>query len=94
MGKVYQKTMANNPEAFFESFSAANRKLYSDSKALLFGSFLTFHGELSLKPLMNFEDSLVSHIAIALQKDSEFKEMFDFHLLSLFESGILNALER
>jgi len=94
MGKVYRKTMMNNPSASAESFLSAKERLLSDPNALQFASFLTYHGELNLKPLIRLEDSVISHNAIALQPNSEFREMLNFHLVQLFESGVLNSLER
>jgi len=92
MGKVYQQTMKDNPKAFEDSFGSAQERLYSDPNSLLYASFLTYHGDPILKPFMKLNDAIVSHIAIGLQKDSELKDMLDFHLIRIYQSGIENAL--
>jgi len=94
MGKVYQQTMKDNQKAFEDSFAAAQERLYSDPNSLLYASFLTYHGDPILKPLMKLQDAIISHIAIGLQKDSELKDMLDFHLIRIYQSGIESALAK
>jgi hypothetical protein len=64
------------------------------TNALLLASFLTYHGQWNLKPFMNFEEAVMSHLAFALQKNSELKSMMDFHILKMLESGVMPALKR
>ena len=35
------------------------------------------------------EDRFVTHLAIGMQKDSEFKEIFDYQLLKMKQAGML-----
>ena len=42
-----------------------------------------------MKPLFDFVDKLPSHLGFGLQKDSEFKPLFDYTIIRLREAGLL-----
>ncbi len=42
-----------------------------------------------MRALTDFRDAFPSQLALALRKDSEFKELFNYHLLGLWQSGAL-----
>ncbi len=42
-----------------------------------------------VKPLFDFVDKLPSHLGFGLQKNSEFKPLFDYTILRLREAGLL-----
>lgn len=47
-----------------------------------------------LKVALNLKDSLYGHLSFGLQKDSEFQQLFDYHLLKMQQSGILAGLHK
>ncbi len=57
-----------------------------------FGSQATFIGVNSLVVLMDFEEREYHQIAIGLQRDSELLDMFNFHLVRMRETGMLNHI--
>ena len=42
---------------------------------------------------LHMDDSLVVYAGIALAKDSEFQEMFDYHIAKLIESGFTHGIK-
>ncbi len=42
-----------------------------------------------VKPLFDFVDKLPSHLGFGLQKNSEFKPLFDYTIIRLREAGLL-----
>ncbi len=44
--------------------------------------------------LLRLDEKIASALAFGLQKDSEFREAFNYHLLRLKESGIIDVLAK
>ena len=43
---------------------------------------------------LDIEEATTKYASIALQKDSEFKEIFNYHIMKLFEMGVVDRLRR
>ena len=43
---------------------------------------------------LNIRDALYGHFSFGLQKDSEFGQIFNYHLLKMQQSGILEGLHK
>ena len=61
------------------------------SRVLNFGSSLRFADNSQFYPLV-IQESRTQMVAFALQHDSEYRELFNFHLKKLDEGGILDKL--
>ncbi len=68
------------------------QQLASPSRAAYFGSEFVVHEYKNFLFLRNFEDSTSTQLAFGLQKDSEFRKLFDYHIVKLQQSGMLKLL--
>lgn len=95
MNKVYKK-MLKSPEFTkyldwtLEDEHFANL-LHSNPKYVSYGTTISIkrHGIRAL----SFDETSATHLGIALKKGSEFKKIFDYHLIYMRESGILHQIE-
>ncbi len=86
---VYQAAYSPMAE---KKFVAQQRE--GPSRAAFWTSEFTIVSERDFLFLRSFQDALASQLAFGLQKDSEFREIFDHHILRLRESGALQLLEK
>lgn len=70
----------------------ATEQLKDPPKAALFASHLIVLLHKHLLFLRNFDDSVSTQLAIGLQDDSEFREVFNHQLIKLHQTGVLNLL--
>ena len=90
---IYQETMKNNPEAFFKTQTDGIRILESETKALLFQSTGMLLGKDSVAEPLKLHDMMDENWGFGLQKDSEFREIFNFYLLKLEQTGAIEKLK-
>ncbi len=88
MHAVYYGTMDGNPEAFVDTQAIGWDLVKTQPKVLLFESSVGLMGRTDVVSL-DMVDSIHGQIGWALRKDSEFKELFDFHLAKLKETGVI-----
>ena len=89
--EAYEKTMKDNPKAFVSSGAEVIQRMNEDpSKYVIVDQTFAYdRRKVHITRTKSFgRDSL----AIGLQKDSEFKQVFDFHLSKMTENGIFNKL--
>lgn len=67
-------------------------QILTKSRAVFFGTKTSFFGLHDIQKLPDFQDSFAAYESFGLQKDSEFAEMFDFHILAAFEEGIVDKI--
>ncbi len=92
MQRAYQETMEGNPSAFVQGEAEAYEVLSAEKKSVFFGSQMGFFGVSDIERLAQLEDSIFSALGIALQKDSEFLDVFNFHLLKMWNTGHIDKL--
>ena len=61
----------------------------TSDKAVLFG-MITMLDNPDFIILDRMEDRLIGYLAVGLQKNSEFKEVFDFHLLNIMQTAVMD----
>ena len=64
--------------------------MLEDPKNVIFQSMFVFINDTRIKSLVNFEEKAIVHGGIGLQKDSEFKNVFDYHIIKMKQSGLLS----
>ncbi len=78
-----------------DSFSTELTELMLlDPTNVVYESAYTFLGDDRIKPLLDFQEMIPAHLGFGLQKDSEFKALFDHHFVRLKQSGLLHQLHR
>ncbi len=65
------------------------RLAMSDRRNVAFESTYSFLAEDRLKPLLHFREKMVGQLGFGLRKDSEFKEVFDYHLIRIKQVGFV-----
>ncbi len=88
--KIYQRTMRDNPEVFYDSREACREAMLEDPTLAMVGSSMTFLRDERFMPLDNLDDAKIDHGAFAMQKDSEFLRLFNYHVVKLFHAGIID----
>jgi hypothetical protein len=91
MNRVYTEMMQTN--AFVTSLTEAKEHILLQPKTLYFGedALAAVNNDLTA---LKITESVVSSIAYAFQKDSEFTHLFNHHLMHLRTSGIINKEKR
>ena len=93
MQKLYGEFMENNPDAMVENIVDARQKLLeSGDKTLLFGSSQMMDGVTGNFQQLNITDGVDCQVGWAFQKDSEFTQLFNHHILKMRESGLLSKI--
>ncbi len=70
----------------------AKKQQQNPSKAVFFNSIFSTTKHKNFLFLRNFDDAASSQLAFGLQKDSELRDMFNYHLNKLRQSGVLKLL--
>ena len=89
---VYEKTMKDNPAAFYPDVPEAKEALLKDASLAVSNSEFLFFGDDRLLPLTRLDDVKIDHVALALQKDSELLGLFNYQMLNMYQSGLLEFL--
>lgn len=94
MNRIFETLIKNDPDAFMSPKSDKDviAMVSNDPKILYFASTLPYRLPSSPVTILNLEDMVDDPQGFAFQKDSEFVELFDFHILKLEESGIARRL--
>ena len=88
--RVYHESILPNPEdSIVCSLKEAVERLLADQRALWFGTTTGVTNYKGITLLTKMKDRVLSQLAFGLRKDSEFKSMFDHHLMKIIESGML-----
>ena len=91
MYKVYYDTMEGNPNAFVQSEEEAKEVMLKDPKALFFGPDVVFANDNRFMAL-RLVDALYGVYGFGFQKGSELRDMFNYQLKKLDESGVKQKL--
>ena len=83
----YESKMRGDPSALYSTEQELINIVLKDPKALMWAARMTAVGDPRLKAL-NIMDSVRVPAAYAYPKGSEFRKMFDYHLLKIKEAGI------
>ncbi len=70
--------------------------IYFDTKPdkeVYFGPFYVRLDDPEFTYVHNFEERIEGQLAFAFQKDSEIKEIFDYHVLKMKQSGVMKKLD-
>ena len=89
--KLYTENILPTPGSEVQSTAEAKAKVLADETTMSFGSRYTYVGEKRIIGL-TLEESYKAYHAIALQKNSEFRAIFDYYILKLQEVGIFHEL--
>ena len=86
--QVYQ-SMTKNPSTLTQSGESSYEYLQRHPKSTFFGTSLSVFG----KPHVSSPESyMITHLALGFQKDSELREMFNYHITRLRVAGLLEQL--
>lgn len=88
--EVYKGRMENN-DVWYSTAEVAKDAVLSDPNTYLYAYHSEAHSPLGLKAL-KMEDTSVVSGGIGLQKDSEFRDIFNFLLIKFAEVGILQRI--
>ncbi len=91
--EVYQ-TIKDDPEPYCKSTEACKEAMLDDPRLALAGTSLLFLGDRRFVSLDDLDDAKVDTVAFALQKNSEFLRLFNYDLVKLDHSGILDFVDR
>ena len=93
MNNLYQKGTDNNIVTAVEDIAEAKQKLReSGGAALLFGSAQLMGDDTEDFLQLRFSDGVGGNVGWALQKHSEFTELFDYHIGKMRKSGTLSKI--
>lgn len=90
--EIYHEDMLDNPDAFHDSFPSLLNAILSDGTKAMFGPVLAISYSFDELIALNLPDSFKSIVAMGLQKDSEFTKLFDYHILKMKQSGIMDYI--
>jgi hypothetical protein len=90
---VFYNTMDGNPAAFITSLEEARERVLADNKNLYFGDSMIFFDDPRIEAL-KITDATIRQFGFGLQKGSEFAGIFDYHLLKMKESGVLDIIRQ
>ena len=90
MHTAYHKYILNDPEfSFITSSEEAVEKMLSNERTLMFTNYLPFSGDRRLVSVKHMEDRVMTSLCFAMRKNSEFKEILDYHLLKMAQSSLV-----
>ena len=88
MHKVYYGMMHNDPDKFYNDTFSALEKILTDKKTLFWGDEQDILGKHDVYKALQLEDAIYVQDAWGLQKNSEYKELFNYWLHKLHVAGI------
>ena len=89
--RAYDLMLENPNKHFFSSMEDFYQRMIADPKNLYFGSFLPWDGDPKLYNNRDMVDRVGTSTAFGYPKDSELKELLDYHLLKLQQSGFFES---
>ncbi len=91
MRKVFERGLEQPASLFAHSMDEIISRLHSEPRSVYFGSAMEAKRDLELR-ILPIEEAVPIHLAIGLQKDSEFLKLFNFHLQQMKEAGLFAVL--
>ena len=87
--RAYESIVDNKEDSYIYSTEESVTKILADPKTIYFGNNLPFLGNQRIISVDDMTDRFVTFIAFGLQKNSEFKQLFDYELLKMKQSGVI-----
>ena len=93
---VYENKMLKDETAIATSFDKLLQMVNDEPKTLLYMMFLSYSNEPRWQNLvgLDIEEYVNIYISIGMQKNSEFAELFDYHIAKMQENGVLNRISQ
>ena len=66
--------------------------MLTDHKTIFFTNVIPFLSDDRLLVIEDMTDRIASYSSFALTKDSEFKRMFDYHLMKSMQAGLIPTI--
>ena len=92
--RIYEQRLLDRPDNTLDSGEAIAEVLLRDQSSLYFGSFedlIAFDPQHQLRAY-TIEEGVALGQGFCLQKDSEFRELFDYFIVKMRESGLMRSL--
>ncbi len=90
--EVYQKLIKGNPDVYYDSQVELIEAIASSPKVALFGPDIVF-ADPRLYSLKGLTEAEVTHVSMTFQKNSEFRDFFNYNLYKMEQGGVLQFLE-
>ena len=94
MHQIYTQTVRDNPYALVNSVAEAKEKMLANPKAVFLGYGSSFQSDNRFAVVSGFKESMVMWGSFVLPKDSEFTDLFGFHMNHVHEVGLDELAER
>ncbi len=88
MGQIYKKRLKLHSTD--DQYVVNLINLVQSGRNVIFEAIYPFLGSQDLKVLMDFQERLTTQLGFGLQKDSELKALFDYHILKMRSTGFLS----
>ncbi len=85
---VYEKTIKNNPDAYYPSFEAVKELLLTTPRTAWYSSAVAFKDDQRILKLTGMVDAYVARAGFAFQMNSEFLSMFNYQMIRMYQSGV------
>jgi hypothetical protein len=92
METVGRERLLSLPMVGQEGIESLKQELLTRPRTVLWDSSLTFALDDRFKPLFGFAEAIPTQMLLALQKNSELRPLFNFHLLDMIQSGVAARL--
>ncbi len=90
--EAYMNMLTNPEKSFFTSQEEITKELSTNPKSVYYGPFYAFVKDPKFKIFM-VDEMIGTHAGFTLGKDSEFRDLFDYYLAMLRETGNENLLK-
>ena len=84
--KLFNEAIKDNPDNDFYTNEEEKAKVMADENTIAFTSIFTYIGNKDVVTL-DVDETFHTYASLGLQKDSEFREIFNYHLLKMKQSG-------
>ncbi len=89
VGKVYRNIMESQERNMKRSTQHLLDDLLNDEDSVAYADFLTFIHNDRLSVMYDFKEAVVSRTGLGLREQSDLRELFNYEILKMFESGLL-----
>ena len=86
----YEHVLKDPGFSFIWDVDEAIEVIKTVEKTVYFTHNIVFQGATDLITVDTMQDRAIGYLAVGLQKDSEFKSLFDYHLLRLMQNSVLD----
>ena len=90
---AYEKLIKNNPNAFLKPGEDPAPIILKDPLTATEVSEFAFRGDDRFLALVGMDGVSFDPVAFALQKDSEFLDLFNYHIIKMYQTGVLKFLQ-